>query len=245
MMAAPREARSLSAADTAWLWELAKGLQQCGDVTAAEALASESRAELQTRGGGPALAAAFDETLGPVLEILRDRERLQSLVIRDPLTGLFNRRQLEAVLPRQVAHAAASGEPLAVGMLDVDAFHDYNERHGHPAGDMVLKAVGVLLEGFARDGDVACRYGGEEFVLIMPGATATDARDRLDALREALAQAVIHHEGHRIDSVTASIGVADLALHGTTAAALLAAADAALYAAKRSGRNRVAVAGAL
>jgi diguanylate cyclase (GGDEF)-like protein len=233
---------SLASAELAWLWDLAKRLQACRDVVAAEAVVNRARTELAALQGGEALLASFEETVGPVLESLRERERLQHLVVRDPLTGLFNRRQLDGVLPRQVTQATAAGEPLAVGMLDVDAFHDYNARHGHPAGDMVLKAIGVLLEGFCCGDDLACRYGGEEFVLIMPGTSATDARERLDDLRTAVAQAVIHHEGRALEPVTVSIGLAACPDHGADAARLLAAADSALYEAKRSGRNTLSIA---
>lgn len=242
MTASSREPGSLAAAELAWLWDLAKRVQACRDIVAAEAIANHARTELAARAGNPGLAAAFEETVGPVLEILREREQLQNLVLRDPLTGLFNRRQLAEALPRQVARATASGEPLALGMLDVDAFHDYNARHGHPAGDMVLKTLGVLLEGFCCRDDIACRYGGEEFMLIMPGTTVTLARARLDALRTAVAQAVIHHEGRALEPITVSIGLAVCPDHGTDAEKLVAAADAALYVAKSAGRNTLSVA---
>jgi diguanylate cyclase (GGDEF)-like protein len=244
MKASSREPGSLAAADLAWLWELAKRLLACDDVAAAEWVASQARTKLASRPDDEALASAFDVTIGPVLENLRERDRLKNLVLRDPLTGLFNRRHLADALPRQVAHAVGGGVALAVGMLDVDAFHAYNERHGHPAGDMVLKALGVLLEGFCCGDDIACRYGGEEFVLIMPGTTMTLARARLDALRTAVAQAVIHHEGRALEPITVSIGLAACPEHGTDAEKLLAAADAALYEAKRAGRNTLAIASA-
>jgi diguanylate cyclase (GGDEF)-like protein len=244
MMVSPRSQRSLASGDLAWLWDLAKRLLACGDIAAAETVASQARAEIALRPNDPELAAALDETIVPVLESLLEREQLKNLVLRDPLTGLFNRRQLEVVLPQKVTQAAASGEPLALGMLDVDAFHDYNERHGHPAGDMVLKALGVLLEGFCCREDIACRYGGEEFALIMPGTTAPDARERLDALCTAVAQAVIHHEGRTLEPITVSIGLATCPDHGANAGRILAAADTALYEAKRSGRNTLAIAAA-
>lgn len=242
MTALPRDSDVLAAEELAWLLELAKRLHACDDVAAAEAIASHARVELARLPSAPEMAAALEETVAPVLRGLREREQLKHLVLRDPLTGLFNRRHLEDALPRQVAHSAASGQPLALGMLDVDAFHDYNERHGHPAGDMVLKTLGVLLEGFCCGNDIACRYGGEEFALIMPNTGTADARERLDALRAAVAQAVIHHEGRMLEPITVSIGLAACPDHGADAAALLSAADAALFDAKRSGRNALSVA---
>ncbi len=231
----------LSADDLAWLWQLARRLHECDDLAAAETLAAEARAEHESRGGQD-LALALAETLGPALAVIRDRERLRSLASRDPLTGLANRRLLEEELPRQVARAASQAAPLAVAMLDLDQFRDYNERYGHLAGDIVLQSLGVLVHGFQQPGDLACRFGGEEFVLLMPAASVAEAAERLEGLRAALAETVIHHEGRRLESITASIGLACHPAHGTSGQALLRAADEALYQAKRAGRNRIAIA---
>ena len=232
----------LSAEDLAWLWQLARRLHECDDAPAAEALAAGARAECESRGGKD-LAMAVAETLGPALTAIRDRERLRSLAIRDPLTGLANRRFLEEELPRQVTRAASQGVPLAVAMLDLDRFRDYNERHGHLAGDIVLQSLGVLVQGFRQPDDVACRFGGEEFLLLMPASNAIEAAGRLEGLRAALAETVIHHEGRRLESITASIGLACHPTHGGHGQALLRAADAALYQAKRAGGNRIVIAG--
>ena len=169
----------------------------------------------------------------------RELARLRELAIRDPLTGLYNRRFMEDELARQTRHATSGRRPLVVAMIDLDDFRGYNDRHGHPAGDQALRQTATLIQGFRAATDVACRYGGEEFLLIMPDTTAAAASVRLDALRAALAVAAVHHEGRPLDPVTASIGVAEAPPDGGPVAGLLDAADRALYRAKRRGRNRV------
>ncbi len=231
----------LSAEDLARLWQLARRLHECDDLAVAEALAADARAELESHDGA-AFAKALADTLGPALAAIRDRDRLRSLAIRDPLTGLANRRFLEEELPRRIAEAVRQSAPLAVAMLDLDRFRDYNERHGHLAGDIVLQSLGVLVHGFRQGDDLACRYGGEEFVLVMPAATAIEAAGRLEGLRAALAETIIHYEGRRLEPITASIGVAGYPGHGTSGQELLRAADAALYRAKRAGRDRIVLA---
>jgi diguanylate cyclase (GGDEF)-like protein len=236
-----RDDSKLLAADLAMLWQLATRLQSCGTLAEAEALAAGAMAEARCH--SPALEQAVAETTAPALESLREREQLRSLVIRDPLTGLYNRRFMEEELSRQLAHARRDGQPLAVAMLDLDHFRNYNERHGHLAGDLMLRSLAVLLQGFRQGSDVACRYGGEEFVLIMPAATAAQAVARLEPLRCRLTETGIYHEGRMLQPVSASIGVAEFPTDGDSTAELLAAADAAMYRCKKSGRNRICLSG--
>lgn len=227
----------LAAVELAMLWQLARQLQACATLAEAEAIAAGAMAE--TRGRSPTLAQAVTETVAPALESLREREQLKSLAIRDPLTGLYNRRFMEEELGRQLSHVRQLGQPLAVAMLDLDHFRQYNERHGHLAGDLALQSLAILLQGFRQEGDVPCRYGGEEFVLIMPAATAAQAIARLEPLRHRLAETDILHEGRLLQPVSASIGVAEFPADGDSPAVLLDAADAAMYRSKRSGRNRI------
>ena len=232
----------LTKEEFALLWRLARRLQACGAVAEAESIAV--RAESEVSGRSPALERAVAETVAAALEGLREREQLRSLAIRDPLTGLYNRRLMEAELARHVIHVQREGQTLSVALLDLDHFRDYNERHGHLAGDLALRSLAVLLQGFCQGSDVPCRYGGEEFVLIMPGATAAQAAARLEPLRCRLAETGIHHEGRLLEPVTASIGVAEWSGTAADAVAVIDSADQAMYRAKRSGGNRICVAGA-
>ena len=229
----------LSAAELAVLWRLALDLPWCQSAREAEAAAAAAT------GGGPSpeFERAVGETLAVAVGAIHDRERLLDLAIYDPLTGLANRRVMEEELARQLHQVSGLGQPLAVAMMDLDYFRDVNEGHGHLAGDLVLRALAVLLQGFRRGSDLPCRYGGDEFVLIMSGATATAAAARLDRLRERLAESGIHHEGRPLEPVTVSIGVAEFPATGQTVGGLIDAADEALYQAKRTGRNRICLAG--
>lgn len=235
---AVRDAR-LSAAELAVLWRLALDLPRCHSAREAEAAAAAATDD----GRSPEFEQAVGETLAVAVRAIRDRERLLDLAIYDPLTGLANRRVMEEELARQLHQVSRLNQPLAVALLDLDHFRDVNEGHGHLAGDLVLRALAVLLQGFRRGSDLSCRYGGDEFVLIMPGATATEAAARLDPLRGRLAEAGIHHEGRPLEPVTVSIGVAEFPAAGHTVGGLIDAADEALYRAKRTGRNRICLAG--
>ncbi|MFM8414220.1 MAG: GGDEF domain-containing protein [Planctomycetota bacterium] len=234
----PTAGEPATAAELATLWRLARRLHECESVAVAEAAARAAAAGH----GSPAMERAIADTVRPALENIRERERLRSLAIHDPLTGLANRRFLEEELGRQIERQAAAGRPLAVALIDLDHFRDYNRRHGHLAGDLALTSLAGLLQGCRREGDVPCRYGGDEFVLIMPDATAPEAGARLEPLRDRLAEAAVQHEGRRVEPVTASIGVAECPADGGGLATLLAAADAAMYAAKQRGRNRICLA---
>jgi diguanylate cyclase (GGDEF)-like protein/PAS domain S-box-containing protein len=173
----------------------------------------------------------------------RLQENLQEQAIRDPLTGLFNRRYLDETLPRELSRCQRSGDPLTVAMLDLDHFKWFNDAYGHEAGDVVLRAVGGLLSHSMRAGDLPCRYGGEELTLILQGSTLDDARTRLESLRQAIMQMRVLYQGSDLPAITVSIGVAATGEQEMDAAVLLARADAALYRAKEQGRNRVVVDG--
>lgn len=229
----------LTADELSLVWHLAMRLPQCDSVDQAEAVVSQVAAGIDQT---PAMQQAIAETVAAAIDAIRDRERLRNLAICDPLTGLYNRRFLEEELDRQIHHMTRSGQPMAVALLDLDHFRSCNETHGHLAGDLVLRSMAVLLQGFRRGSDILCRYGGEEFVLIMPNATAAAAAVRLEPLRGRLADMGVHHEGRLLQPVTASIGVAEFPTHGASGTAVLNAADAALYRAKRAGRNRICLA---
>jgi len=162
----------------------------------------------------------------------------------DALTGLYNRRFLEESLERELVLAARTGHPISVIMGDLDHFKAINDRHGHPAGDEVLRRFGALLRGGARGSDIYCRYGGEEFLLVLPRMDEGHALERAEQIRQAVASAPITHDGATI-RVTASFGVATYPRDGGSGDALIGAADRALYAAKAGGRDQVVSAAAL
>lgn len=190
------------------------------------------------------LAMTLAEHAALALMNLRLREKLRDQSIRDPLTGLFNRRYMEETLDREILRAGRDQRALGVVMLDIDHFKLFNDTHGHEAGDVLLREVGALLRSRLRATDIACRYGGEEFLLILLGAAAEGLTERLEALRVAVRQLNVRHNDALLGAVTASMGVATFPEHGMTGTALLRAADAALYRAKGEGRNRIVVADA-
>jgi diguanylate cyclase (GGDEF)-like protein len=187
------------------------------------------------------LASTVADQLGLAVANLKLRETLRNQSIRDPLTGLFNRRYMEETLERELRRGDRSQSPLGVVMIDLDHFKLFNDTHGHDAGDMLLRDLGRLLQTSVRSGDVACRYGGEEFMLILPGANVEITRKRAERIREAVKHLFVSHRGQSVGSVTMSAGVAAFPDHGTTGEVLTQAADAALYRAKTEGRDRVVV----
>lgn len=168
------------------------------------------------------------------------QERLREQSTHDALTGLFNRRYLEETLGRELLSAERHGHPISLIMGDLDHFKAVNDRYGHLAGDEVLRFFGALLKQHARGSDIYCRYGGEEFLLVLPLMAQDSAVERAEQLRGALAAAPIPY-GASLIAVTASFGVATFPGDGHTGDELIAAADNALYAAKEAGRNRVHV----
>ncbi|HEX7370730.1 MAG TPA: GGDEF domain-containing protein, partial [Rhodanobacteraceae bacterium] len=180
------------------------------------------------------------DQLALALGNLQLQATLRTQSIRDPLTNLFNRRYLEASLPRELLRAERRDGGLSVLMFDLDHFKRYNDTQGHDAGDALLSAFGALLAQCCRGEDMPCRFGGEEFTLVLTDANHAQARERAEAIRKATAELVVHYRAGMLPAATVSIGVASFPEHGSTPEALLRMADQALYRAKHTGRNRVA-----
>ncbi len=188
------------------------------------------------------LAITMAEHIAMALSNLRLHETLRSQSIRDPLTGLFNRRFMEESLELELRRATRNQRPLGVIMLDLDHFKHFNDTFGHEAGDTLLRELGTFLQSNIRAEDIACRYGGEEFTLILPEGNAEVTLQRANFLREAIKRMDVKHRNQPLGRITASMGVAVFPEHGRTRDALLAASDEALYRSKEEGRDRVTVA---
>ncbi len=187
--------------------------------------------------------AALGENIASALVNHRLQRDLKEQTVRDALTGLHNRRYMEEALQLEIARAARTGTPLAFVMCDVDHFKRFNDEFGHDAGDAVLQLVGAAMRDHFRDGDVACRYGGEEFAIIAPGASAEALLPRIERLRAAIAELRPRQGTQSLGSVSLSFGVTEWEpAFGRDNAPLVANADAALYRAKRAGRDRAVVA---
>ena len=168
--------------------------------------------------------------------------RLQQESVRDPLTGLYNRRYLEERLEQETRRAVRAHGKLGFLMLDLDHFKRFNDTYGHDAGDIVLRQTARSLQGSIRAEDAVCRFGGEEFVILLPMADLKTSQARAEQIRGRLRKLRIEHDGRALGHVTVSIGVSALPGHGTTGKELLQVADAALYRAKSQGRDCVVVA---
>lgn len=187
------------------------------------------------------LASAIADQLALAISNFKMRITLRMQSIRDPLTGLYNRHYLEESLAREAARAERSGAPLGIVMLDIDHFKHFNDTFGHDAGDVVLRALGEFLLKHVRGGDIACRFGGEEFTLILPGASLKISIRRAEELRKGVKLFHLQHDGQDLGEIRLSLGVAVFPDHGETPQAVVEAADAALYRAKQNGRDRVEV----
>lgn len=192
--------------------------------------------------GSRRLARTVADAIALVLANLRLREALRHQSICDPLTSLYNRRYLEETLERELSRSARGDTPVSLLVFDVDHFKRFDDTFGHDAGDTVLRELGGLVRDQLRGGDIACRYGGEEFVVVLPGASLEVAESRAEALRAAVKRLELAHRNASLGTVSLSIEVAAFPQHGATGEALIRAADEALYRAKRAGRDRVVTA---
>lgn len=190
--------------------------------------------------GIPWAAESIAERTAIAISAIRREERLQIRATRDALTGIYNRRFMEEALAIEQSRAERRGSSIGLMMVDVDYFKRFNDTFGHDAGDNVLRGIGRLLRRTLREGDMPCRYGGEEFAVILPGADLAQTRQRAEAIRTAIELWKPQNEGHSFGQVTVSIGIAALPLNGNSWQTALKVADEALYAAKRGGRNQVA-----
>ena len=189
---------------------------------------------------GQQLAQAVADQVALALGNLKLRESLRNQSVHDVLTGLFNRRYLEEWLERELLRAARNQRTVGVMMVDVDRFKQLNDTFGHEAGDVVMKELAGLFQRVIRGGDIACRYGGEEFTLILPEASLEATRKRAEQLVDGVRHLHVVHRGRMLGPLTVSVGVAAFPEQGATTDDLLRAADAALYRAKHAGRDQVA-----
>jgi diguanylate cyclase (GGDEF)-like protein len=188
------------------------------------------------------LLSSIGEHVSLAISNIQLKSALRQQSIKDPLTGLNNRRLFEDALNRELARLTRTGKTLAVIMMDIDHFKRYNDTYGHEAGDHVLIEVAQALTSFTRSSDVVCRYGGEEFCLLLPEANQQSALDRAEELRRRIAGLHMKRHGISLDSISMSFGVAVAPMHGDTVEQLVREADIALYRAKAAGRNRVELA---
>ncbi len=191
------------------------------------------------------LATAVAEQVALAIANMRLRETLRYQAIRDPLTGLFNRRYMEESLEREIHRAARRHSSVGVVMLDLDRFKSFNDAFGHAAGDTLLRELGAFIRAHLRGEDIACRYGGEEFTLILPDADLDQTRARAEQLRQGARHLTVLHHGQTLAAITLSLGVAAFPDSGASVEEILSAADTALYEAKAAGRDRVTLAAAV
>ena len=185
---------------------------------------------------------AFVDQLAAALVALEQQEALRGLASRDALTGLFNRRYLDELLEREVLRGQRAQRPLTVAIFDIDHFKRFNDTWGHDAGDYVLREMAHLATHHMRASDAVCRFGGEEFVFVLPDTAAEAVLPRLQAFVQAVRALALAYEGKALGAISVSMGVATLPADAHDASGLLRAADHALYRAKAGGRDRIEVA---
>jgi diguanylate cyclase (GGDEF)-like protein/PAS domain S-box-containing protein len=184
------------------------------------------------------LRYANERLQSQLIEIGTLQSKLRAQAVRDPLTNLFNRRYLDETLDRELARSAREGYPVCVIMMDIDHFKQVNDTYGHEAGDQILKSLATTLITQNRRGDFACRYGGEEFVIVMPNIQVETAYQRAEYFRTCLGSLNVQYGSFNL-TTTLSIGIACYPSNGEDRESVLRAADRALYGAKKAGRNQV------
>jgi diguanylate cyclase (GGDEF)-like protein/PAS domain S-box-containing protein len=187
------------------------------------------------------LASVLAEQVGLALGNLKLRETLRNQSIRDPLSGLFNRRYMEESLEGEFSRAGRNKTSVAIIMMDIDHFKKFNDTFGHQAGDALLRTLGDFLNRSTRGQDIACRYGGEEFALVLSDSSLDGALRRAENLRQEVKNLSVQYAGQLLGTISISMGVALCPDHGSSISDVLRAADQALYCAKREGRDRVSV----
>ena len=183
------------------------------------------------------------ERLALALADMKLREALRAQSICDPLTGWYNRRHMQDTLERDIRRASRTKRPLSLLIFDIDNFKEFNDSFGHEAGDVALQNLCQMVKTLIRSEDVACRYGGDEFVLILPNSSADIAAQRAEDMRIAVGHAEIQYEGRLLKKMTLSFGIATFPADAKTSNELLRVADTALFCAKSEGRDRVRVNG--
>jgi diguanylate cyclase (GGDEF)-like protein/PAS domain S-box-containing protein len=217
------------------LWTNRPVLDEAGNIVEVLSIGNDIT---QQRKAEEELKRAYQLLQAQHKDIVALQEELKDLAIRDPLTGAFNRRFLEETLQREISRCERDLLPLSIIMLDVDYFKSINDRFGHQAGDAVLQGIASFLASNTRTEDVVCRYGGEEFIVVLPGTSHKNATERAEEWRAAMEHQVFYFSGREI-RMTISLGVGALAPERNRCDEIIAAADSSLYQAKNSGRNRV------
>ena len=187
-----------------------------------------------------ALKMANEQLTLRVMEVEQLQADLRKQALHDPLTGLYNRRYLNETLIREIARSERENHQISFIISDIDHFKRINDTYGHHAGDKFLVEIAQLMRRCARESDFICRYGGEEFLLVLPGITVHDAEKRAEEIRQKCAEICFHYEGHSL-TVTMSFGLATYPIHGQEPEEIIMKADKALYTSKSTGRNRVTV----
>jgi diguanylate cyclase (GGDEF)-like protein len=187
------------------------------------------------------MAVILSEYLSLSIANIQLNVRLARESVRDLLTGLFNRRFMIESLEREIKRAERNQTQVGIIMADIDHFKQFNDKYGHAAGDKVLTQMGGFFKAGLRGSDVACRYGGEEFVFFLPECSAENTFKRADQMREKVKNLAVHYGGELLASITLSMGISTYPDQGSNAEDLLRVADAALYRAKQEGRDRVII----